>query len=83
MRKAYLTEQAQKDLKEIPDHNRLRIQKKLNAFINKSVEGKQLTGRLKGFYSIKVWPYRIIYFFTKGEIWIVHIKHRREVYRRI
>ncbi len=82
MRKAYLTEQAQKDLKEIPNGDRQRVRKKLAAFLNEPVEGKELSGKLQGFYSIKVWPYRIIYFFDKDEIWIVHIKHRKEVYRR-
>ncbi|MBM3251134.1 MAG: type II toxin-antitoxin system RelE/ParE family toxin [Candidatus Nealsonbacteria bacterium] len=36
---------------------------------------------LRGFYSIKAWPYRIICIIINNkEIWIVHIKHRGQVY---
>jgi len=82
MIKAYLTEQADKDLKELPAVDSLRIKKKLVHFSIEAVYGKKLSGKLHGFYSLKVWPYRIIYFFkNKNEAWIVHIKHRKDVYK--
>jgi len=82
MIKAYLTEQAVKDLKELPVVDTLRLKKKLVYFSVEAVQGKKLSGKLRGFYSLRVWPYRIIYFFqNKNEVWIVHIKHRKDAYK--
>ena len=81
MKKVYLTEQAQKDLKGIASVERFKIRKKLTALIYDSVSGKKLTGKLTGFYSVRVWPYRIIYILNKNEMWIVHVKHRKEAYK--
>lgn len=44
--------------------------------------GKKLQGRLKGTYSVRIWPYRILYEFTKGkDILITDIGHRKDIYR--
>lgn len=44
--------------------------------------GKKLKGEYKGFYSYRIWPYRIIYQIYKNELMviIVRIGHRQGVY---
>ena len=44
--------------------------------------GKKLEGELRDFYSLRVWPYRIIYQIIKNEliVFVVQIKHRQGVY---
>jgi len=46
--------------------------------------GKKLEGRYKNDYSIRVWPYRIIYTILKKQlvIEIIEIEHRGGAYRR-
>ena len=46
-------------------------------------QGKKLKGELRGQYSIRVWPYRIIYQIYKKEliITIIDVGHRQGVYR--
>ena len=82
MAKVFFSAQAQKDFKRIPQKDRLKIQKKLTLLENDSLAGKKLAGKLKEFYSLRIWPYRAIYL-TKGgkEIWVVHILHRQKAYK--
>ncbi len=45
-------------------------------------EGKKLTGKLEGHYSLRIWPYRIVYFINQQkDVIITDIGHRRDIYR--
>ena len=44
--------------------------------------GKKLKGDLFGQYTLRIWPYRIIYFVDKNKnVIITDIGHRKDVYR--
>lgn len=46
------------------------------------IAGKKLTGKLEEQYSLRIWPYRIIYFINnKKDVIITDIGHRKDVYR--
>ena len=51
----------------------------INPFI-----GKKLKGRYKDDYSIRVWPYRIIYTIKKKEliVEVIEIEHRGGAYKK-
>lgn len=84
MYKIFLTAQAQKDLKTLLKTEKNKIKKKLFLLEKEPFSGKKLSGKLINFYSLKVWPYRIIYLLNKEkEIWVVHIMHRQEGYRKL
>lgn len=74
---------AQKQLDKIPSAYRLRIQKAIDSLALFPLQGKKLEGELKGQYSIRVWPYRIIYQIYKKQliISIIDVGHRQGVYR--
>lgn len=46
--------------------------------------GKKLDGEFKGFWSLRAWPFRIIYEIQKKElvVFVVKIGHRRDVYSK-
>lgn len=73
---------AEKDLAKIKGRNRARILLALHGLEENPFFGKKLKGELDGLYSIRVWPYRIIYAAYKKEllILIVRIGHRQGVY---
>ena len=82
MGKVFLTDQAQKELLKLPSREKLKIQKKLLALESNIVAGKRLVGKLSGFYSLKIWPYRVVYLVKKNkEVWVVHILHRQGAYK--
>lgn len=44
--------------------------------------GKKLKGELSGQYTIRIWPYRIIYFVDSDKnVIITDIGHRKDIYR--
>lgn len=82
MAKVFLTNQAQKELLKLPSYEKRKIQKKLLNLEANIFAGKKLAGKLSGFYSLKIWPYRVIYLIKENkEVWVVHILHRQGVYK--
>lgn len=82
MAQVFISNQAKKDSKKIPSKDKLKIRRKLKLLETDPYAGKKLGGELKGLYSLKIWPYRVIYKILKNkEIWIVHISHRQKVYK--
>ncbi len=65
---------AEKDLDKIPQNDRLRILKSLLSLQKDPHIGKKLKGEFTGYYSIRVWPYRIIYCIVNKECLIVVIR---------
>ncbi len=74
---------ARKDLDKIPEDYRIRIRQALRDIRDNPFSGKKLSGKKKGQYSARVWPYRIIYVIKKMEliILVIDIDHRKGVYR--
>ena len=82
MAKLFLSAQAQKDSQKIPFKDKIKIHKKLALLEKNPFLGKNLAGKLKGYYSLKIWPYRVIYFIKENkEIWVVHLLHRQQAYK--
>ncbi len=81
--KLIVTLQAQKQLLKLPKAQQRKISKKFISIQDNPLRGKLLAGDLYGRYSIRVWPYRIIYFIQKKqkEVWITSIAHRQGVYK--
>ncbi len=75
-----LTKSALKDLNKIPSQKRKKIIQSLKA-IESPTLGKKLKGELSGIYSIRIWPYRILYQIHHQNIVIKSIKHRQGAYK--
>ncbi|KKP47671.1 MAG: Addiction module toxin, RelE/StbE [Candidatus Woesebacteria bacterium GW2011_GWA1_33_30] len=78
-----LTKNSEKEFAKLPKVEKKKVLKKLRAIEKSPLLGKPLTGELKSFYSVRAWPYRIIYEFDKKRnIIIVHkIQHRQGAYK--
>ncbi|KKU30718.1 MAG: Cytotoxic translational repressor of toxin-antitoxin stability system [Candidatus Amesbacteria bacterium GW2011_GWC1_46_24] len=70
-----------KQLKKIPKTELKKIRNKLEAIKNDPYAGKVLKGELQGFYSVKPWPYRIIYKIVSKQIVVVSVSHRQGSYK--
>jgi len=77
----FLTREAQKQYAKLNGINQKKIKKKINALEKDYKLGKKLKGELVGSFSVRAWPYRIIYVINKKELWIVSILHRQGVYK--
>jgi mRNA-degrading endonuclease RelE of RelBE toxin-antitoxin system len=73
---------AEKSLERLPEQARLKIKVILFQIQNNPWMGKKLKGKYAGSYSVKVWPYRIIYDIYKHDllIMVIRIKHWGQAY---
>ena len=71
-----------KSLKKLPQNKQKKIAIKLSFLKNNLQAGKALKGEFKGLFSLKVWPYRVIYELNDKQGWIIihKIEHRQGAY---
>lgn len=71
-----------KHLARIPSKWQEKIQAALETIAENPYLGKKLKGKYAGFYTYRVWPYRIIYEIFKNEliVYIIDVDHRGGVY---
>jgi mRNA-degrading endonuclease RelE of RelBE toxin-antitoxin system len=74
---------AKKELAKLPVKDRGRIDKTLRNLTTDPFSGKKLVGQLAGKYSIRVWPYRIVYEIFKKElvVLVIHVGQRQGIYQ--
>ncbi|HCM82114.1 MAG: hypothetical protein UV63_C0033G0009 [Microgenomates group bacterium GW2011_GWC1_43_11] len=77
-----LTPTAKKQLKKLPKSDVKKIARKLFILETAPYTGKKLEGKLKDYYVIRAWPYRILYVIDRNTtIQIEIIEHRQGVYK--
>ena len=78
-----LRKKARKNLKRIDKRYRERILVALVELGKNPYLGKSLNGDLEGKFSLRVWPYRIIYqvYEKKLVVYIISIVHRQGAYK--
>lgn len=78
-----ISPKAGKQLQKLRTNEAMKITRKLRELESTSFAGKLLTGKLKNHYSLRAWPYRIVYqiFKDRGVILIDTIEHRQGVYK--
>lgn len=81
MRLVY-SQNARKQLKKLPKNQQIKILKKIEKLKLNPYAGKKLKGSFKELYSLKIWPYRIIYrlFSKRKTLFINVIQHRQSAY---
>jgi len=80
--KLIITPKAEKQFVKLPKIEGKKVIKKLDLLIREPFVGKKLSGDLEGYFSVRSWPYRIIYHINKSKrvIWIDSIVHRQGAY---
>jgi len=73
------TEEGKRTLHELHISAQRQIKKELKRLGSK-IKGKQLKGRLKGFFSFQFKKYRVIYSHHSNGIIVHYVGHRRDVY---
>lgn len=77
-----LSGEASKNLDKIPTQKRKKIISKIPILANNPFIGKKLKGEFKGLFSLKVWPYRILYQISRQKvITVVAVEHRQGAYK--
>jgi len=74
---------AEKTLCRLSDKDKIRIFKSLSGLKTNHFAGKKLKGVFAGYYSLRVWPYRMIYFVQKNKclILVINVGHGKNIYK--
>ncbi len=74
---------AQKSLSRLPKKQQQNILAAIDMLLLNPYLGKKLEGEYEGQYTLRVWPYRILYAFEKKQllIYVLAIAHRQGVYK--
>ncbi|OGN29935.1 MAG: hypothetical protein A3A33_01265 [Candidatus Yanofskybacteria bacterium RIFCSPLOWO2_01_FULL_49_25] len=74
---------AKKELDKLEYTDRIKAQIVLEIILEDPFSGKKLTGELPNQYSMRTWPFRIVYEIRKQQliILILRIRHRKDAYR--
>ena len=79
--KITLTPTSQKQFLKLPKSEIKKITRKINSLAADPYSAKKLKGEFSELYSLRAWPYRIVYQICPDRIEIVLIEHRQSVYR--
>lgn len=78
-----ISPKAGKQLHKLQTNEALKITRRLRELESTPFAGKLLTGKLKNHYTLRAWPYRIVYQVFKDQdiILVDTIEHRQGVYK--
>lgn len=79
----YIAKKTKKELDKISSNYQKKITDSILLLSKNPFLGKKLKGDLEGYYSLKIWPYRIIYQVDKKNniVLILKIAHRQGIYK--
>lgn len=85
MYRIVLKSRACKQLRKLQWKDQKRIASAINELTHDPFIGKKLEGELTGLWSLRVWPYRIVYIIQKNivTVTIVAIGDRKDVYKNL
>lgn len=83
MYQVLLAKKAEKDLKKVDKNIKEKALSLLLRLQKDPYLGKKLAGKYKNCYSLRLWPFRIIYEIYKEKeiVLVIRIGHRKDVYR--
>lgn len=78
-----LTKKAKSQLKKLPKREANKVARKLLSLEASPFSGKKLEGRLQEYYTLRAWPYRILYVVDRKQkvVTVDTIEHRQGVYK--
>ncbi|OGJ59260.1 hypothetical protein A2881_00385 [Candidatus Peribacteria bacterium RIFCSPHIGHO2_01_FULL_55_13] len=80
-----LLPKAERQLARLPNKDYQRVARSLHVLKEDPFLGTPMSGNGKGYFSLRVWPYRVIYTIEhqRVRINVVSIGHRKDVYKKL
>ncbi|MBU0999044.1 type II toxin-antitoxin system RelE/ParE family toxin [Patescibacteria group bacterium] len=84
MYRVILSRKAKKSLPKLPKAYQLKVRNVIASLKLDPYIGKKLEGKYKNDYSVRIWPYRIVYTIKKKElvIEVIEIESRGQAYKK-
>ena len=74
---------AEKDVRKIPRFDQIAIVQKVRGLTTPPISGEEKLTGFRDVYRVRVGNYRIVYRKTSNDIFIILVRHRRDVYKRL
>jgi len=74
---------AEKELRKLPKFDQIAVVQKIRALLNPSIAGEEKLSGYTHIYRVRVGNYRIVFKKTHQGLFVVLIRHRRDVYRMV
>lgn len=83
MYKVKIKKKAMKELLRLPEKDQERVIKAFDLLRENPFAGKKLHGDAEGSWTLRIWPYRIIYIVQQDivTVTVVRVGHRQGVYK--
>jgi mRNA-degrading endonuclease RelE of RelBE toxin-antitoxin system len=82
MSNVFYSPSAEKQIRILPKTEQRKILRKIELLATNPLAGKPLMGELKSYFSLRAWPYRVIYTFSKTNGITIHsVAHRQNAYK--
>lgn len=81
--KLTISPRAEKQLRDLPKFDQLAIAQKIRSLPQLQSSGTEKLAGYPNIYRVRVGSYRIVYKKTEDSIFIILIRHRRDVYRMV
>ena len=81
--KLTISPRAEKELKKIPKIYQIVIAKKIRSLLEAKILNEEKLSGFKDIFRVRVGEYRIVYRKTRQEVYIILIRHRKDVYRLV
>ena len=83
MARLILSRTAEKSFSRLQAKDKRKIIKKLRLIESEPLVGKKLRGELRGLFSLRAWPYGIIYEKKAGRVIVHNVSHRQKAYKKV
>jgi len=81
--KIIMSPRAEKQLRKLPKFEQIAVAQKIRSFLHATIQNQEKLRGYKDIFRVRVGDYRIVFRRSRVEIYIVLIRHRREVYRML
>lgn len=83
MYKVKITRKTEKYINKLSKKDQERVLSGLEKLEEDPHIGKKLVGDLNGYYSLRVWPFRIVYRIKRKQllVFVLKVGHRKDVYK--
>jgi len=78
-----ISSRAEKEFRKIPRFDQIAIAQKIRSLAYVPIAGEEKLSGFKGIFRVRVGDYRIVYKRVPNDIFIILIRHRKDVYKKL
>jgi mRNA interferase RelE/StbE len=78
-----ISQAAEKEVRKLPKFDQIAIARKIRSLVSVPISGEEKLSGFKNIFRVRVGNYRIVYRRTLNDIFIILVRHRKDVYKKL